>query len=755
MLDRSQSVSEQAAYFLLPYAAAFLVSCGLCAYSWRRRSVAAARELALVAAGEAGWVFGNIFELRATSLSGKILWDDLQFIGTFVVLAGYVLFAAALTGYRSRRLRRVWVIPLVMMPVIFMDRFFHLVRSGAYVEPGKPFGELAYGFAPGFALIFAYIYVTVIAALYLLARYMRRARSPYRAQAVIAFVSMALPTVIVTLTVLGVVPTFHRDTSALAFTLGNVILAWGLFRYRLIDLAPVARDLVVEHMPDSFVVLDTEGRIVDVNQTALDRLNCSRSQVIGRSAEEVYGAWPDLLARFRNLETAHEEVTAEVDGQQRSYDLRLSTIYDPHGTAIGRLLVARDITQRKQMEIAEQEQRRVAEALAEIAAVLNGTLDMETVLDLILDNLGSVVPHDAAAIMFLENGVARIVRSRSALSTRRETMVGQGFPLETTRNLRLMAETRQPCMIADVTADPHWVPVLGMEWLGSYAGAPIISDNQVVGFLDVESRKKDFYTPYHARWLQAFAHQSATAIRNAHVFQQGQVLAALQERQRLARDLHDAVSQSLFSASITAEMLLRLWELDPPKVRAGLAQLRDLTRGAQAEMRSLLLELRPEALEVTSLKELLNQIVVAFVGRSGIETQLDADEVSGLPSTVKTAFYRVAQEALNNVSKHARATQVSVRLRRVENRIELHIADNGFGFDPHSTPLNRLGLSNIRERADSIGAALTLESGPGQGTQLRLVYQHGPEGPDDDGFSHPGDDRGRSDHGAARPGAAR
>jgi signal transduction histidine kinase len=221
--------------------------------------------------------------------------------------------------------------------------------------------------------------------------------------------------------------------------------------------------------------------------------------------------------------------------------------------------------------------------------------------------------------------------------------------------------------------------------------------------------------------FQAFAHQTATAITNAQLYQQGRELAVIQERQRLARDLHDAVTQTLFSASVIAETLPHMWESDPEQVRQGLTQLRQLTRGALAEMRSLLLELRPEALESMALPRLLAQLVEAFSGQTGIVPSLVIEGDRALPPEVKIALYRIAQEALNNIHKHARASEVSVTLK-MEPMLELKVSDNGRGFDSNQVRLDALGLKIMQERAVKIGAQLTIESEPGRGTTLCIQW---------------------------------
>jgi PAS domain S-box-containing protein len=198
--------------------------------------------------------------------------------------------------------------------------------------------------------------------------------------------------------------------------------------------------------------------------------------------------------------------------------------------------------------------------------------------------------------------------------------------------------------------------------------------------------------------------------------------AVTSERTRLARDLHDAVTQTLFSASLIAEVLPDLWEMKPEEGRKRLEELRQLTRGALAEMRTLLVELRPNALVDVPLPVLLKQLCDSFIGRARLPVQLNVDGQRTLSPEVQLAFYRITQEALNNIVKHAKATQVIVTLR-LDDHVRLSIVDNGVGFDPAGVPADHLGTKIMRERAEAIGAKFSLYSEPGEGTQISVTWE--------------------------------
>jgi signal transduction histidine kinase len=198
--------------------------------------------------------------------------------------------------------------------------------------------------------------------------------------------------------------------------------------------------------------------------------------------------------------------------------------------------------------------------------------------------------------------------------------------------------------------------------------------------------------------------------------------AVVAERTRLARDLHDAVTQTLFSASLTAEALPTLWVADQAEGLRTTEELRQLTRSALAEMRTLLLELRPSAVTRARLEDLMRQLIEATVSRVRIPVHFSAEGQRTLPDDVKVALYRIAQESLNNVVKYARAQQVTVDLRQQPMGVRLSISDDGVGFDPGAVGPGHMGQRIMRERADAIGARFAVHSEIGHGTVVTVTW---------------------------------
>ncbi|NLX08215.1 MAG: PAS domain S-box protein [Chloroflexi bacterium] len=492
---------------------------------------------------------------------------------------------------------------------------------------------------------------------------------------------------------------------------------------------------LTENIREVFWLRDVKsGRLLYISPIHIELWGLSPDQPLRHIEDFINTVHPDDYERIKAASKAHPEGGFDEeyrilrpDGTERWIYARSFPIYNRRGKVYRIAGVAEDITGRKHAEAMEREQRMLAEALRDTANLLNSTLDLSEVLDRILGNIERVVPHHAAEIVLIEDGGVRVVSSRDYW--RRDDLTEEtqsqslSLSVDDVPNLHHMIETRQPMLIPDISASSDGVRLLrGQHWR-SYVGAPIYAQDEFIGFINLMAAQPQFFTPVHADRLQAFAEQAAIAIRNAQLHQQEQTLAALQERQRLARDLHDAVSQTLFSASVVAEALTRQYHRNPEKVQERLIELHQLTRGALAEMRTLLLELRPASLVEVEIRDLLNQLAEALRSRKRIQIAIDVEgDFSALPMDVKLTLYRITQEALNNIAKHAHATHGTVTLRGHNSDFSLTVTDNGRGFDMESVMPTSLGLGIMRERAEAIGARLTITSAAQQGTQVVLAW---------------------------------
>ena len=252
---------------------------------------------------------------------------------------------------------------------------------------------------------------------------------------------------------------------------------------------------------------------------------------------------------------------------------------------------------------------------------------------------------------------------------------------------------------------------------------PLAAGERALDALRVVRDHGEPFSEDERRLAETVAGDVAAAVENERLHERQTRLAAEEERQRLAHDLHDAVTQTLYSATLITGALPQVWERDPAEGLAGLERLQRLVRGALAEMRTLLFELRPAALEATPLDALLERLGEATAAQVEGPVTVRADDVALTPEA-KLAFYRVTQQALNNIIKHARATEVDVECTSLDGgTIRLCVRDDGVGFEPADVGPESMGLRIMRERLEKVGASFELVSARGRGTSITAVWQ--------------------------------
>jgi len=252
---------------------------------------------------------------------------------------------------------------------------------------------------------------------------------------------------------------------------------------------------------------------------------------------------------------------------------------------------------------------------------------------------------------------------------------------------------------------------------------PLTTKGRELGFFILGKHSPGQLSSEELSLLSSIGKQVGVAIENARLYEQAERAAIAAERNRLARELHDAVTQTLFSANLIADVIPRIWKRNPEEGLQNLEELRQLTRGALAEMRTLLLEMRPDYLERSEIKPLLTQLADAFVGRVRVPVSVVLQGDCELTQEVKLVLYRIAQEALNNIAKHSGARHVELHLDCQPGFVTLSIRDDGLGFDPGSIAPDHMGIAIMRERASSVGARLKIESQLGQGTTVELDWR--------------------------------
>jgi PAS domain S-box-containing protein len=361
-----------------------------------------------------------------------------------------------------------------------------------------------------------------------------------------------------------------------------------------------------------------------------------------------------------------------------------------------------------------------------VTAKLSQVLTFEQVAQLMVDEAINALGASTGAFNLLEgNDTFAVIYA-----------VGSRMPEEERKNwLRYPVNGQTPSGDAALRREPIWLESradllnhyptmtrIAELYPGAWIALPLFIEKRIIGVLGFAFAQAHQFHQEERNFMLALAHQCAQAVERARLYEQSKAIAALEERQRLARELHDAVSQTLFSATTIAQSLPGMWSINPDRALILLQDTVKLNRAAMAEMRTLLLELRPEGIVRTSLNQLIEQLVTALQGRRNIQVdyQREGTEVRFEPD-VHVALYRIAQESLNNIAKHSKASRARVLLKQDPKGVMLSISDNGIGFDPSRTT-SGFGMTSIRERAEKIGAVLEMETAPGRGTQIFLKW---------------------------------
>ncbi len=359
----------------------------------------------------------------------------------------------------------------------------------------------------------------------------------------------------------------------------------------------------------------------------------------------------------------------------------------------------------------------------------------------ILEQIHRTVPFTAGDIILKEG---RSYRIAGTLNTR---IVSEQWPpanishsLEDFPLLDRMFTTLQPLLITHSDGTAEWQRLAGLEWVRSYVGAPLVAADQVFGIINLHSDRLGAFDQRSVERLMAYIAPAAAAMQNAWLFEQvrssrerlqalSRRLVEVQEGERryIASELHDEVGQALTGLTIGLQMVDKKAD-DPQAVRSEAAGMHRMLEGVLEDLHRLAMDLRPASLDHLGLAAALRQHVAMVNDKYGLAAQFEIVGIQDrLPDEMEIAFYRIVQEALNNVLRHAQARRVDVIIEQRDDNIVLIVEDDGAGFNPQAVLQKgeRLGLFGMRERAEMLGGKLIIESAAGKGTTLVVEVPYG------------------------------
>jgi signal transduction histidine kinase len=361
-------------------------------------------------------------------------------------------------------------------------------------------------------------------------------------------------------------------------------------------------------------------------------------------------------------------------------------------------------------------QRERFAMIARVGSIIASGIDIDELLQRAADTIHELLGYNNIAIPLIDRSDPQILSIRAVGGEYKKFIrgewrfpVGQGI-------LGATVSEKRTHLINDVTADPRYVVTPGASGIVAELAVPIMLGDEVIGVLNVEDEKP--FTRDDAESLQIVAAHLAVAVNNARLFERDQKMTVLEERRRLARELHDSVTQTLASVHMLAQSLAPAWQSDPELGAANTSRVVELTTAALGEMRALLHELRPAESEDDGAGHSSNGIALvrqrgvvvalrqlaARIRSNALQVSVDGGSVGRLPRDIEETIYRITQEALGNVMRHADASNVTIRIAREGDTVRLVIEDDGRGFDAANRS-SGFGLRHMRERSEALGGS--------------------------------------------------
>jgi diguanylate cyclase (GGDEF)-like protein/PAS domain S-box-containing protein len=512
-------------YSLLMFLSA-LVMGALAYWAWQRRPVAGATPFALLMFAMAVYALFYGLELVSNDLSVILIWIRLEYLGIAPIPALLLLLVIEYTGKEhlltNRNLVGLFAIPIITLCLISTTEWHQFYYQGLRLETVNGYKILEVTTGPWYWVQNFYAYSAVCIGALALVRLIRRSIGLQRYQAGAMLLGIIAPWITHIAYLAGLTPLRRLDLTPFAFMGTGLAIAWGLFGFRLFEVIPAARERVIDSLHDGVMILDLQNQLADCNPAA-QRIFGWQQTPLGQPAASIFRDWPDMARLCLSPEIGSIESHRQLGDSTCLYELTSTPVTNARGQLIGRAIVAHDITRRKQIEEAERRQRTLAEALRDTAAILNSSLELEQVMDKILANVSRVVKYDAADLLVIEAGVARVARRHGMPESWPEASTRTlRLPVADTPSLRRMVETGKPVIYSDVRQHPEWLRFPEVNWVQSYAGAPIKLAEQVVGFINVTCATPGCYTEEDAKRLEALADQAAIALQNAQRFEQAQ-----------------------------------------------------------------------------------------------------------------------------------------------------------------------------------------------------------------------------------------
>jgi PAS domain S-box-containing protein len=738
--------------YIFPLCVAAAVSVTLALFTWRRRSAPGAITLVWLMLAVAVWTLLYALRLSSVDLATKLFWAKARYLGIVVTPTAWSLFALQYTGREKwltrRNLALLAIEPLCVLLVVWTNDWHGLYWSSTRLEQVGSLVILETTHGVAFWLHTAYSYMLLLAGTFLYLQTLARSPRPYRGQSLALLVGALAPLAVHVIDILGLNPFPHLNPTPFAFVLAGIALFWGLFRFRLLDIVPVARSAVVASIPDGVIVLDDQNRIVELNPAAERIVGHPAAEVIGKPATQILSALHDLIVRYHDVTEAQVEIVLEAEGNQRTFDLRISALRNRRGHLTGRLLILRDVTERKRVREALEQRAVQLAALNRIGRHIASIFDLHELFQHAVDAVREDLGYLQAAILLMEEQTGELYVAAATdnfweiIPENYRQIVGRGA-------IGTAAETGETVLVQDASSDPR-VYRVGDYLSPSSLSVPIKVGERVIGVFEVEANVPNAFDENDVMVMNTLSDQVAVAAENARLYaeaQQSRKAAEVASQAKsdflanVSHELRTPLTSVLGFAKIIKkrlhDVIFPVVVSDDRKVQRAIRQvgsnvdiivsegerltalINDVLDLAKIEAGKIKWDMQP-----VSVTEIIERAVAAtapLFESKPLKMVIEVEE--GLPAIVgdHARLVQVLVNLLSNAAKFTGEGSVTCRARLAGDEIVVSVIDTGIGIATGD-------YEKVFERFAQVSDVLTYKpQGTGLGLPIckNIVEHHG------------------------------
>lgn len=505
--------------YILPLLLAGVSSVWVAYYARSHRSVLGASALTFLALAAGIWTIGYALEIAGADLETKVLWSKVQYVGVTTVPLLWLIFCYNYFNQNRQLPQRVIValgiVPLITFLLVLTTESHGWIWSEYHVSRTGDFSGLKVTHGFWFNIFWVYSQLLVLAGIYFILRLISHKHGLYRGQIVALLGAAAVPLVGNLLYIFHLTPVPDLDPTSFGFAVAAVFMAWGIFRFQLMNLVPLARDTLVDAMEAGMIVIDAQRRVADINRAALTMIGRTIGQVIHQPAAEVLSRWPHLIKKYASVIEALDEIAIGEGEQQRWFELGLSPLRNNDGTVIGRLITLRDITEQRRMREQSQIQNKYLSILHEITLDLLNRRELNDLLQAIANHAADLLNAPYGEIM-LKEGDELVVYS---FTQNQNYLSGDRVGRDTAKLAWQAHDTGQPAVLDDYSAWSDHRAIYDQVHLTAVADFPVMVEGKCVAVIGMgRSEPGQVFTPEEVQTGILFSRLVGLVLDSANLY---------------------------------------------------------------------------------------------------------------------------------------------------------------------------------------------------------------------------------------------